>query len=672
MENEVVIHVRVEDNTDKGFAAVRAKAKKVGEQIEQDLKQAGRKGGASLADGIGEGLDSGQGTIFGRVTDLGSGVSGILGDAGENAGRNLGQGVTDGFDAGAPDILSGATTLGADIADEMKQAGERAGKNLGDGIAQGMKGASGGDDDGDGLIPGVGKKGFGAGKKAGQSFVSAFGAAVSGLSDDPRIMGALVGAAIAASPLIGATLGAAVIGGAAGVGIVGGFAAAAANPLVKGSVKALGDVIEDDLKASVVSFVPAAVGAVDDVRQAWKRMLPEIESIFTQSGALVDPLLDGILDGVDAIVDGIEDAIGNSGPVVESFGDMFREVGGALGDLISGISDEADTFAATIDFLTGVFVALIDVIHIFIEASAPLIDAFRPIGGLIADAANAADGWIERLTGVSDESEGAAGAQEDFSSATQDATGSVDAQIEALHQLEETMRKQTDPLFEVFELQTKVKTAQEKYNKAVAESGPESAKARKALVDMGRATVDLTGALTDAAGEGFNGKLTPAMRSALKAAGLSAKEMNALEKELIQAWRASEKWAGTYTATYYTEFKGRNTIGGTGYAGLATGGVAGAANGSTSSGMTMVGEHGPELLRLPAGTQVHSNPDTVRKMSDMGERDRSGSPYGKALAISFDPSGMNKLVRAIMETMRAEIRDQGGNVQTVLGVSGVG
>lgn len=48
----------------------------------------------------------------------------------------------------------------------------------------------------------------------------------------------------------------------------------------------------------------------------------------------------------------------------------------------------------------------------------------------------------------------------------------------------------------------------------------------------------------------------------------------------------------------------------------AHGGVVGAASGRTlSSGLTWVGEQGAELLDLPAGTTVHSNPDSMRMAS---------------------------------------------------------
>jgi len=327
VENEVVIHVRAEDDTAAGFAKARASAKKTGEQIERDLKQSGGKAGKGLADGIGQGFESGHGSILGSASDLGSGVTGILGDAGTNAGGMLGQGVADGFDEHAPGTLNGATILGADISDEMERAGKDAGEKLGKGIGDGLKSGAKSGDDGGGLIPDVAKKGAAAGAKAGAGFVESFGNILMGVADNPKIVGALGLAAVSAAPLVGGLLGAAVVGGAAGVGIAGGFAAAVQHPQVKGAGKALGSMLKDDLKDASTSFVPSAVGAINTVAARWKGLLPEIRSIFSRSGSLMDPLLDGMLDGIEAIVNGIDDALGNAGPVVDAFADMFAEVG---------------------------------------------------------------------------------------------------------------------------------------------------------------------------------------------------------------------------------------------------------------------------------------------------------------------------------------------------------
>jgi methyl-accepting chemotaxis protein len=93
----------------------------------------------------------------------------------------------------------------------------------------------------------------------------------------------------------------------------------------------------------------------------------------------------------------------------------------------------------------------------------------------------------------------------------------------------------------------------------------------------------------------------------------------------------------------------------------ATGGVVGrAATGGIRSNRVMVGEHGPEVMDLPPGTQVHSNPDTERMLGASG-----GSI---AVRLEVDSRGGDDFGRFIAEMIRRYVRvTAGGNVQQALG-----
>lgn len=71
--------------------------------------------------------------------------------------------------------------------------------------------------------------------------------------------------------------------------------------------------------------------------------------------------------------------------------------------------------------------------------------------------------------------------------------------------------------------------------------------------------------------------------------------------------------------------------------GLAHGGIVGAQGGGPRSNLTMVGEHGRELVRLAPGSQVHSNPDTERMLAGRG------SGAGGAMHIVLEIPGIGKL-----------------------------
>ena len=674
MENEVVIHVRAEDDTAAGFAKVKDAAKKLGEQVERDLKAAGTRAGRGLADGIHDGLKAHHQAIVREADSIGDDVERELRESGDRAGDGLGQGISDGFGLHAPDTLANVTVLGADISDEMEKAGKDAGEKLGQGISDGLKestkGGAGGGGDEDGIIPGAGKKGRESGKKAGMGFVEALGTILADTADNPKVLGALALIGVAASPLIGGVLGGAVVGGAAGLGIVGGFTAAVQHPQVKGAGMALGNMLKEDLKGAATAFVPAAVAAIDSVAARWKGLLPEIKGIFSNSAGLLDPLLDGILDGAESLVYGISDAIGGAGPVIEAFGDMFAEVGGALADMLSRASDDSMSWASALDFLTGALTTVVDMISIFLEVSAFVIEIFRPMGHAIGGAINRLDEWAEWLgIGASASSE-TADAQEGLADKVDTTTDSLQSQVEWMGVLADEMKKQTDPLFNLISAQQDVNKAQKDYNAALDKHGPKSAEARDALVRLGKAATGMSGAAAAAAKDGL-GVVTPAMRDVWRQAGLSEGQIRDLERALRAAKGAANSWEGTFRQTYIVTHKGQNTIGGTGYSGLAHGGIAGAANGSMSSGLTMVGESGPELVKLPAGTQVHSNADT-RRIAANGFGPQHGAPPPIAGRFTIDPSGSTRLVRELLAMLRLEISQQGGNVQTVLGVSRVG
>lgn len=92
----------------------------------------------------------------------------------------------------------------------------------------------------------------------------------------------------------------------------------------------------------------------------------------------------------------------------------------------------------------------------------------------------------------------------------------------------------------------------------------------------------------------------------------------------------------------------------------ATGGVVGtAASGGVRGNLTMVGEHGPELVQLPTGSRVRSNPDTRRILG--GNRPGSG-----AAKLMIDAAG-DDLSQLLLKILRLAIRNEGGDVQLVLG-----
>jgi len=110
--------------------------------------------------------------------------------------------------------------------------------------------------------------------------------------------------------------------------------------------------------------------------------------------------------------------------------------------------------------------------------------------------------------------------------------------------------------------------------------------------------------------------------------------------------------------------------------GKAAGGIVGAAaSGGLRSNLTWVGEQGPELLDLPAGSRVWSHPDSQRKAAapwaSMLNTPRRGPSYGAAHAPARTGHGGPPLVIQLeiggrsfgelwVDTGRREVRAHGG------------
>jgi hypothetical protein len=96
----------------------------------------------------------------------------------------------------------------------------------------------------------------------------------------------------------------------------------------------------------------------------------------------------------------------------------------------------------------------------------------------------------------------------------------------------------------------------------------------------------------------------------------------------------------------------------------AHGGVVGkAASGGIRNNMTLVGEHGPEIVDLPVGSHVRSNPDTRRTL-------RGGGGSSEPAVLRIDAAS-DDLSQLLLKVLRRAIRVQGGNVQVVLGKGSV-
>jgi TP901 family phage tail tape measure protein len=112
----------------------------------------------------------------------------------------------------------------------------------------------------------------------------------------------------------------------------------------------------------------------------------------------------------------------------------------------------------------------------------------------------------------------------------------------------------------------------------------------------------------------------------------------------------------TITIIYNEKRGNARFMGGDAHGGI----VGGAATGGLQGGgLTWVGENGPELVRLPPGAMVHSNPDSQRMAAGA-----SGGQGGGVVQLEWAGGNAGD---ELMVWLRKNIRVRGGNVQSVLG-----
>ncbi|MDP4512056.1 hypothetical protein [Nonomuraea turcica] len=131
-------------------------------------------------------------------------------------------------------------------------------------------------------------------------------------------------------------------------------------------------------------------------------------------------------------------------------------------------------------------------------------------------------------------------AEQGAAQAVRDVTAAMKAQADEL-------RAQVDPAFAFQQALQGVADKQNAYTRAVRESGKGSREARIAALELANQSAELATA-AGALGDAFSSRLTPSMRSTLRAAGLTKAQIAAVEGALRQTKDAAEDYQGTYRA----------------------------------------------------------------------------------------------------------------------------
>lgn len=214
---------------------------------------------------------------------------------------------------------------------------------------------------------------------------------------------------------------------------------------------------------------------------------------------------------------------------------------------------------------------------------------------------------------AADSADGLAGGLDDLEAEVDDATSAVDGYIESVRAAE-------DPVFALDKALRGVEDAQDAYNEAVKEHGPNSDEARQA-------SMELMGALSEVEAAAINGDLSFSefdrrLQGWVEQGHITAEQAAAIRDRVNEARSAAENFSGNYEASMTLRARFDDT-------GIPSNlrqsvpyqhfdvipGLAG--GGEFGPGWIMVGEEGPELMHIDSGTsgEVFSNTDTRRMLS---------------------------------------------------------
>ncbi|MEU3112664.1 hypothetical protein ABZ652_01120 [Micromonospora chalcea] len=190
----------------------------------------------------------------------------------------------------------------------------------------------------------------------------------------------VVAAAASAAPLVGGAVGGAIVGAVGAGGIVGGIAVAARHPEVQASAKATGELFAETMQRAGVSFVPATLGALSQVRDGIGDMEDDLERALSASSRYLAPLTEDFLAGAGRAVEGFANAAERAGPAVDALGEIGRRTGDLLADTFEGLAEHSSEGAHALMALWTVFEY-----------------GIRSVAGTI-EMLTAAYGWMEKFS----------------------------------------------------------------------------------------------------------------------------------------------------------------------------------------------------------------------------------------------------------------------------------
>ncbi|MET0916724.1 MAG: hypothetical protein ABWY81_11060 [Jiangellaceae bacterium] len=563
-----------------------------------------------------------------------------------------------------------------------------------------------------------------SGKDAGGEFVGGFGKSAPALAGvmNPAVIGAIAGlaplaGATLAAAVVGGAAGIGIIGGV--------MLAAKDPRVRAAGTSLGQNLTESLTKDADVFVAPVlqSIGTIQNAFTTQLR--PAVQNIFKNTAPMLEPLTKGALTAVTGIVRGIEAATSKAAPVIGAISDLIGHAGQSVGTFMEKMAGQADNGARAIKNLDSALTTTIGVVGDVAVVLSETYGAFDRVNkgvekvtgnftnltdiGLPGVVGQFKQAWphiqetrkqFEKTAPVIDRvAAGAIGLAEEVNKAGGAVLTAGEAAGDAgmhMGDFGQSMVDATNKARGLYDAETAVAQAMDDTKKAIEKNG----KTLDINTDKGRENrrmlSDLAGKLSSA-DDGFR-KVGQSSSDAARRGNSSrdsfirvARQMGATQKQaeqladkmgliktkkvdfLVNTHDAAGRLAAAQdrinrmhgkTVTVRVSVSGLERLDNLGHrigGYKASGGVVGAASGGVRSNMTLVGEHGPELVNLPPGSRVNSNEDSMRMMSGNG----SGNSGVIVVPVYLDGK---EIARAMADPMRHFVGSNfGGSVQAAYG-----
>lgn len=531
-----------------------------------------------------------------------------------------------------------------------------------------------------------------AGKLAGSTLASGIGEATGGglksFASSPVVGTIAAGLGIvvvgALAPVIVTGIGSAIALGLGGGVIAAGIMAALNNPKVDAALTTLKTKAVKAFESFGKSFEAPMMRAFGTFTSGLDRLSPAFGRISNMFAPLIDKLAPALMQMAENAMPGLERGLKGIEPVIETLADNLPMMGDALGEFFSSIGEGGPGFVA---FLSDAMTYTADFIVFLGDLFEVGSKAFKWMEDLRPD-------WVTNILGLGDAADDSADGLEHMAQA---GTGMEKAAQDAGDAIAELTTKMINTGL----LTLSARDAERNFQAALdgvtssakkngltldnnTDKGRENAQALDGIAKAAHHVTDglmRSGASQDVLSRSMQRGADASFNAARKM-GMSTSAAIAYTRsvygippsrdtlvKLLGAAKSKQEARDIQNAInsihnkqVYIDVITRGKTAGSANAAeyRAHGGIKGAADGGMKSGRTWVGEQGPELVDLPPGARVHP--------AGQSQRMAAGGGAAKVeLVVSARTSSERELVAFILKLLRLEIRNEGGDVQAVLG-----